>query len=176
MSGFPEGLAGFNLNEPNKPLELTDIAYAHRANNLRQSEAKYQEMHGEPYQCPTCRKHTYTNLEGGDSSPDCDSCYAAGESLGLPPTRWEASIPRVSDLEKDKKAKKYTKMDVEQYRNHGWNTVFGAPSELPEGPYSCAEPNQLNKHRTCNQKFDDIESLADHWTHDAEHHDAWGKD
>jgi hypothetical protein len=177
MAKFPEGVAGYNISEPNKPLELTDIAYNHRSKNLRQSEEDYQDEHGEPFQCPTCRKHTYTYVEGGEDSPDCDSCWKSGEDIGLPLTKWSTDIPRVSDVDPSKNREdNLTPMTVRQYSDHNWKSIIGESSdEFPKGPYSCHEPDPF-KMSVCRRKFNTIESLTDHWTNDPEHHDAWGKD
>lgn len=155
MPSFPKQLAGFKLDLPDQPLELTDSSYNHRMAHMRSSETEYQEKFGEPFDCPTCRKSAYSNLEGGSDSPDCDSCWSVSEHLGMPKAKWEKpNSPIIADKP-----------------DEFWNESNYHSKEY--GMHYCGQTNEMNG-STCDYTAESRAGLEDHWDKDPEHNTGKG--
>lgn len=150
MPSFPKRLAGYKLDAPDEPVELTDISYTHRQNNLRATEEEYQDKHGDLFQCPTCRKHAYTSIEGGSDSPDCDSCWSFSQNAGLPKAKWAQQNKPV----------------IANQPDEFWNESNYKSKEY--GLHYCGQEKEDGT-GTCNYMAESRWGLEDHWENDPEH-------
>jgi hypothetical protein len=148
MAQLPEDKSGYY--EGNQPLNLTDISYNHRVNNLRMSEQEYQNTFGKPFTCSMCKKHAYSGVEGGTDSPECDSCWSTLEDAGVGHSSYpKPDKPIFSD-------KPHEFWNESNYRSKDY------------GLHYCGQTNDMTG-KPCDYVAESRWGLEDHWDHDPEH-------